>query len=276
MPLMSKPKMRLSPSMRKAKSIPGRRLTEVWSRALSRGASCSSSSSSTIKSERGTMARSRPVFFPASLWIRGVAKPARNMRAINKDKRLSICCLLSMFLGFLHFLFDVAQLDVHLVFVFQVGGQAFGGIHRAMLTSCTTKIDHKMFKAAFDVFVHRTIDQIPDSFQEIIHFIFLFEKGNDLRYLPCFVVLSCIADGFVHRTAVEHKTASVAAEVDGNATSVGKAVDGNGEGRFRRYLQESLVMGHLLQGLPEAGKVFLPIVLLHQVAQVFKGKRNAL
>src|SRR5690554_7859219 len=217
MPLMSKPKMRLSPSMRKAKSIPGRRLTEVWSRALSRGASCSSSSSSTIKSERGTMARSRPVFFPASLWIRGVAKPARNMRAINKDKRLSICCLLNMFLGFLHFLFDVAQFDVHLVFVFQVGGQAFGGIHRAMLTSCTTKIDHKMFKAAFDIFVHRTIDQIPDSFRKTLHFISLSEKGNNLKVLPSFVPETCIPTGMGHATAGEHKAASLAAEAGGNA-----------------------------------------------------------
>lgn len=117
------------------------------------------------------------------------------------------------------------EMNVYVVFLFQVLGQMFGAIDRAVLSARTTEGYLQMFKTAFEEAFHMMVHQLIHTLQERQDLAVTLQKINDrlvqTRHLFVFVVLTRV----MGRTAVEHIPAAVTGLVRRKTAFIREGVD---------------------------------------------------
>ena len=105
------------------------------------------------------------------------------------------------------------EVNLHVVFLFQVFGQVFGAIDRAVLTAGATERDLQMVKTSLEEPFYMVVHQFINRFQECKNLAVLLKKINyrlvQARHLHKLLVLA----GVVGRAAIEHISASIAGSV---------------------------------------------------------------
>ena len=147
-------------------------------------------------------------------------------------------------------------------------------IHRTVLSACTAKRHHQVLETTIHIAFHREVHQLIRLLQEWLHLAVLLQELYHRLVHTRKVGITLVLTRVVHRTAVKHKSTTIARRVSRNTFLIRETHHPHYQWFAHTHVLKLLHLSHLLQHLNQVWIILAR--MLQQMTQVIYRKWNGL